>query len=110
MARWHVERVARTEFALGPVVHPQRHPPVEYVTDVIDLTGIRARDRLDVLRPAPAGFERTAADGVTVQVDELDAALAVGELAHLVGVLEPFACELCHRSSNLLSARCCCPG
>jgi hypothetical protein len=35
---------------------------------------------------------------VSVEIDELDATLAVGELPHLIGALEALASEGCHGS------------
>jgi hypothetical protein len=96
VARRHVERVARAELALGAVVHQQRHAALKDVADVLDLAGVRARDRLDVLRPAPAGLEGPAADRMPIEVDELDPTHVRLELPHLVGALESLAGKLCH--------------
>src|SRR5262249_37507829 len=100
--RRHVEGIAGAELTLAAIVHPQRHAPLEHVADVLDLARLGARDRLHVLRPAPAGLERTPADRVSVQIYELDAALAADELPYLVRALKAFAGERCHR--DLLSA------
>ena len=44
------------------------------------------RDRLDVVRPAPAGLEDEPADLAAADLEDLGA--AVGELARLVGLVE----------------------
>ena len=35
--RRHVERIARTELALGSIIHPHRHSAFQNVADVLDL-------------------------------------------------------------------------
>src|SRR5664280_2991958 len=36
----HVEGVAGTELALGPVVHSERHAALEHIADVLHLAGV----------------------------------------------------------------------
>src|SRR5262249_52967102 len=62
----HVERVAWSKLQLGSVVHLERHAPLQHVTDVVHLAGVRAGDRPDVLRPAPPRLKRSAAYCVAV--------------------------------------------
>src|SRR5438034_11292804 len=84
---------------LAPVGHPHGTFAFEHVADVLDLAAVGAARRLDVLRPAPARLERPPPDLVSVQVDELDLALAVFKLPDLVWRAELFALDLSHRSS-----------
>jgi hypothetical protein len=57
--------------------------PGHVVLEVRCLAQVRAGERLDVLRPAPARLEHEAADLRASDRDDLGA--AEGELAHLVG-------------------------
>jgi hypothetical protein len=52
------------------------------VLEVRRLAAVRSGDRLQVIGPAPAGFEDEPADLAAADVEDLGA--AVGELAHLV--------------------------
>src|SRR5204863_8045894 len=101
---WHVECVAGPELALGAVVHPQCHAALQDVADVLDLTGVGPGDRLDVLRPAPARLEGSAADGVAVEIHELYTSLVVGEFAHFVWAFELLPNELRHVTHPLFVA------
>jgi len=80
----HVKGLAWAELTLGPVVHPERHATVEHIAYVLDLTRVGAGDGPDVLGPPPTRLERAAADRVPVQVNQLDATLAVEKLAGLI--------------------------
>jgi hypothetical protein len=82
----HVKGLARSEVTLGPIVHAKRHSALEYVADVLNLARVGPGDRLDVLRPPLPGLEGTAANGVSVEIDKLDATLTVGELPNLIGL------------------------
>jgi hypothetical protein len=52
---------------------------------VLDLATVGPGERLDVLGPAPAGFERAVADHVSGQLDQFDLALPLLERPHLIG-------------------------
>src|SRR5205807_288552 len=96
----HVKDVSGAELALAAVVHPQRHLAGQDVAEMLDLARVGAGDRLHVLGPPPARLERAAADLVAADVDELDAPFAVGELAHLVRLVELLALQRRHIQSS----------
>src|SRR3954454_12805164 len=77
--------VARSRDELGAVVHADRNPAAHVVLEVRRVAAVRARDRLDVVRPAPAGLENVSADLAAADVEDLRA--AVGEFTDLVGIL-----------------------
>lgn len=89
-----MERLARSDLELGAVVHPHGHPSFEHVADVLHLARVGPGERLDVLRPPPAGLERADPDHVAVEVDEPNLPLTLGELAHLVGLIEGLADQM----------------
>src|SRR4051812_37114696 len=71
---------------LGAVVHQDRKPATHVVLEVGCLATRGPGDRLDVVRPAPAGLEHEAAD--LAAADSEDLRVPVREIARLVGRLE----------------------
>src|SRR5205823_4893338 len=61
--------IAGSTLALGAVVHEHLHAARHAVSEVRDLAGVRPSDRLDVVRPAPAGLEGAAPNGVTAELE-----------------------------------------
>src|SRR6478752_5062 len=81
----HRGEVAGAVLDFLTVVHHDLHPAVDEVAKMRGLAAVGAGDRLDVLRPAPAGPEDRPADRVFRQVDELELARAALEGASLLG-------------------------
>src|SRR5438132_11105824 len=102
----HVERVAGPYLQLGSIGHPDCHPSLEDVADVLDLAHVGAAERLHMLGPAPTRLERSAPDHVPVQIDELHLALAVFELTDFVRGAKALSLDLCHCSSLLKAFVC----
>jgi hypothetical protein len=71
---------------LGAVGHHDVQRSGRVVLEVRRLAQVGARDRLDVVRPAPAGLQGEPADFGAADLDEVHG--AVGERAGLVGGLE----------------------
>src|SRR5918912_464732 len=71
---------------LGAVVHPDRQPSRDVVLEVGRLAAVGTRDRLDVVRPAPARLQNQPPDLAAADLENLGA--PVGKLARLVGRLE----------------------
>ena len=78
------DHFAGAALALAAVVHEDAHPSGQAVAQVRDLAGVRAGDRLDVLRPAPAGLERSATDHPASDIHDLGLPLPL-ERSYLVG-------------------------
>src|SRR5690242_16980037 len=53
---------ARPQDFLGTVVVLEVEVPGDDVADVVDLAAVGLRNRLDIVRPAPAGLKRIAAN------------------------------------------------
>src|SRR4051812_24531346 len=98
VAGGHMERVTGAELSLASVVHLQSHPTLKHVTDVIHLARVSAGDGLHVRGPAPPRLEGSTADSVTVEVDKLDPAHVIRELANLIRALKALPSEFCHGS------------
>src|SRR5437763_14702795 len=92
--------VAWPALALRAVVHEHLHPAGHDVTQVRDLTRVRARDRLHVGRPAPAGLECAAPDGMPADLDDVRTPVAF-ELTDLVRRVEALDLHRCHVSSSV---------
>ena len=88
----HLEHVALDQLGAGAFVHLNAERAGHHVAGVVDLTGGRPHDRLDVLGPAPARLEDGAADDGLAQVDELDARLL--DRPDFIGLVEALATQL----------------
>src|SRR5919198_62538 len=71
---------------LGAIVHSDRQAAAEVVLEVGRLAAVGTRDRLDVVRPAPAGLENQPPHLAAADLENLGA--PVRKLARLVGRLE----------------------
>jgi hypothetical protein len=69
------ERVTGPQLHLGAVGHPHPLAPGDDIAGVGDLAQLGAGERLDVLRPAPAGLEHRAPDRRVIECDQIDPAL-----------------------------------
>src|SRR5579884_3388777 len=97
-----VRVVAGAEVELLAVVHPHVHPARYAIAGVLCLAALRACDRLDVLRPAPAGLEGGQAHRAGFRVDQFQAAHAVLEEPGLVRLVEVLVLDARHPSSPSL--------
>src|SRR5919204_3259777 len=73
---------------LGAVVHPDRELAAHVVLEVRGLAAVRVRERLDVVRPAPARLEDEPSHLAVSDLQDLGA--AVPELADLVRLCKAF--------------------
>ena len=78
--------VTRDRVELAAVGHLDPEGALDVVLEVRRLAEVGARDRLDVVGPAPAGLQREPADLAVADVEQLDQAVLEG--AGLVGAAE----------------------
>src|SRR3990170_1152125 len=81
------EDVAGADFDLAPVVHPNSHAAGDDVGKMRNLARISPGNRLHVVRPAPAGFERAATNRLAADLENVRPAVSL-ERAYIVGRVE----------------------
>src|SRR5262249_40648067 len=91
-------RIAGREVGLGAVVVNDVHRAGDDRPDVMVLTTVGARDRLDALRPAPARLEAHAGRLDASEVDDLHARLRW--CTHLIGRAEALLPDPRHRNTS----------
>jgi hypothetical protein len=65
-------RLTRPDFLLGSVIVGDLHRARLQQTDVVGLAALASRDRLDALRPSPAGLQAHARRIRTAHANHLD--------------------------------------
>src|SRR4051794_33551228 len=88
--------IARARVVGGPIRHHDVQATGDLVLEMRRLAPLRPRDGLDVLRPAPAGFENEPTDARPANVQEFD--LPLLERAGLVRHVETLMLRTGHGS------------
>ena len=69
------EDIAGADLAASAVVGNNLHPSGDHIAQVLDLAGLGACDRLDVVAPLPTRFEDAPTDNAATDVENLGVSL-----------------------------------